>query len=108
MNRGFVTCPTFGTGSRSPRFGGGGGSESTQFTTTKDNSALVESDGINVTDGASGVRDEGILASGKNSSVQKVSGLTFSGARKNSIEPLPAAMIGGSIIFAVYLFSKAR
>lgn len=97
---------SFGGFTRCFAFGGGSDSDSTQYTTTKDNSALVEDSGQNATDSGQAVKDEGILASGRRSSVFSQEGSVFHGARKNSLEPLPAAIIAGGIVFGVYLFSK--
>ncbi|PXA04826.1 hypothetical protein DDZ13_06585 [Coraliomargarita sinensis] len=89
-------------------FGGSSDSETNQTNTQKDNSALLEGSGLNVTDGASGARGEAIsiLGNKNRTSMLRQEGFNFGGARKTLIEPGTALMMVGGVVLSVYLYSK--
>jgi len=97
-------------------FGGDSDSETNQTNTQKDNSALLEGEGLNVTDSGAGARDRGLaLALDGNksrinatSSALDQSGFSFSGARKVALEPTTAVILGIAIVASVYVYSKSR
>jgi len=91
-------------------FGGSSKSSTKQKNTQKDNSALLEGSGLNVTDGAAGARDEAvsILGDRNSASMLRQEGFSFGGARKTLIEPGSALLMAGGVVAAVYLYSKSR
>ena len=64
ISNGFACKPGFGAQPRFVAFSGGSSSKSSQATTNKDNSAIVEDQGMNVTDGSRGAQDEALIIQG--------------------------------------------
>lgn len=86
-------------------FGGDSDSETNQTNTQKDNSALLEGEGLNITDGGRGVRGEGVFAEA-DSEVLRQSGFSFGGARKGALSADSALVIAAGAVVSIWLIYR--